>query len=147
MFTKSENSSGKRQTINTCSHTWLPNALVLAVCSPFLLSAIGKAMNMDQAMIEYEKLGIALPMLAVLMTILVQLAGTALLLIGRGRWALAGGVLLALFTMAATFIGHAFWRLDGSERQAQLNVFVEHIAIASALILSGWWRKDMDRHH
>ena len=40
-----------------------------------------------------------------------------------------GGLLLVLFLLPATFIMHAFWKLDGAEAQAQFGNFIRNISL------------------
>lgn len=66
--------------------------------------------------------------------IALQLGGSALLLHGS-RLAWVGGVALAAFTLAATFLAHRWWGLPpGPDRAHAFNGFWEHIALVAALL-------------
>ena len=68
-------------------------------------------------------------------TILVELAGSGLLIAGQQEW-LAAGV-LAVFTAAATFIAHAFWNVqDPVARFHEFNTVLEHIGLIGGLALA-----------
>ena len=71
-------------------------------------------------------------------TIAVQLGGSAMAVLGRGRAAALGAAALAAFTMLATLIAHAFWRFEGPARSQQTNVFLEHVSIVFGLLLISW---------
>jgi uncharacterized membrane protein YphA (DoxX/SURF4 family) len=68
-------------------------------------------------------------------TIIVQLGGSALILFARGRAAVLGATALAAFTLAATLVGHAFWRETGMERFHDLNAFLEHFGLIGGFAL------------
>ncbi|WP_137896240.1 DoxX family protein [Ramlibacter sp. 2FC] len=121
---------------NRCAGT--RRALVAGICLPFLFSGIAKLANLSAAVAESSGLGLPLPAVAVALTILVQLGGSAALILGRGRPAMLGALALAGFTVLATLIAHAFWRFDGPARMQQANIFVEHLSIAFALGFAGW---------
>lgn len=135
---------GNSRVITTHSQgRWLPNVFLIGLCLPFIFSGVTKLVDFQQAVIEYEKLGIVLPTFAVALTILIQLTGAAMLLFGKGLWSVAGGAQLAVFTVVATIIGHAFWNFDGAIQTAQFNIFIEHLAIACGLLLGAWWRRNL----
>jgi transmembrane protein len=117
-----------------------PIVLRLLICAAFLVSGVLKALNFNTAQAEVAGLtgitGLAAP-LAVLV-ILTQLGGSALLLAG-GRLAVAGGVLLAVFTAAATLLAHAFWTKTGIEAARDVNTFFEHVGLIGGLLLVAWF--------
>ena len=119
---------------------WVPIALVAGISLPFLFSGITKLTNLSGAVAEFSGLGLPLPAVALGLTILVQLGGPAALILGRGRPAVLGALALAGFTVLATLIAHAFWRFEGPARMQQVNIFVEHMSIAFALVFAGWHR-------
>lgn len=114
--------------------------LLAGICLPFLFSGALKLGSFGAAVAEVTALGLPMPALAAALTILIQLGGSAALILGRGWVALLGGLALAGFTLLATLIAHAFWNFDGPARMQQTNVFVEHLSIAFALVFTGWWR-------
>jgi uncharacterized membrane protein YphA (DoxX/SURF4 family) len=46
-----------------------------------------------------------------------------------------GAAFLALFTAAATVLGHRFWLLRGKQAQQELTTSLEHLAIIGGLLL------------
>jgi uncharacterized membrane protein YphA (DoxX/SURF4 family) len=77
------------------------------------------------------------------MTILVELAGSGLLIAARLEWLAAGA--LAVFTAAATLIAHDFWNVrDPAVHLREFNTFLEHIGLIGGLALAAIlarWRK------
>jgi putative oxidoreductase len=76
-----------------------------------------------------------LPMVPVLLgaTIALELGGGILLAIGwKTRW-----VALAIFLwlIPVTFIFHAFWGIDATQVQNQMNHFLKNVAIMGAMLM------------
>jgi len=75
-----------------------------------------------------------LPMAEVLLvlTILIELGGGILILIGwRARW---GAVALLLWMIPVTFIFHAYWGLEGEQMRMQFIQFQKNLAIMGGLL-------------
>lgn len=103
----------------------------LCLAAVFLYSGASKAQDWPAAMTEFAALGLSGA--ALVLTIAVQLGAGAALALG---WHLrAAAVVLALFTLAATVIGHPFWTFAGPEFQRQLTIAFEHLAITGGLVL------------
>ncbi|WP_341476951.1 DoxX family protein [Sphingomonas oleivorans] len=112
----------------------------LALASPFAISGLMKLADWPGAVAEAGALGLSPPALVAAATIATQLLGSALFLTRRLCWLGAG--MLAVFTMIATLIAHAFWQAQGPERAHQMATFFEHLAIlggfaAAALLVNG----------
>jgi putative oxidoreductase len=45
-----------------------------------------------------------------------------------------GGLLLVLFLLPATFIMHAFWKLDGAAAQEQFGNFIRNLSLLGAAL-------------
>lgn len=108
---------------------------LLALLLPYLISGVLKLLDLAGAQAEVADLvgGMAVaPITAAVIAL--QLGGSALLLRG-GPLAWLGGVALAAFTLAATFLAHRWWPLPpGPDRAHAFNSFWEHIALAAALL-------------
>lgn len=107
----------------------------IGLCVAFVYSGISKLFDFKSAVAEQTHFGMPFPALFAVATIAVQLGGSALVLLGRGLPAALGAVLLAGFTLLATFIGHPFWRETGTERVFDLNSFLEHFGIVAGFLL------------
>lgn len=70
-----------------------------------------------------------------LATIVVELAGSALVISGRLAWLGAGA--LSVFTALATVAAHDFWNVSEPIAHFQaFNAFLEHIGLIGGLVLS-----------
>jgi uncharacterized membrane protein YphA (DoxX/SURF4 family) len=98
----------------------------------FLYSGQDKLRHWRASVAEVGNMGLPLPAVFAAATILTQLLGGASLALGLG--AAAGAALLALFTIAATVLGHRFWLLHGAAAQQELTTSLEHVAIVGGLL-------------
>ncbi len=99
------------------------------LCLAFLYSGLSKLLNFPAAVAEQAHFGLRPPALLAAAVIVVQLGGSALVLLASARLRASGALMLAGFTAVATPIGHAFWTLDGIERFHNLNAFLEHAGL------------------
>jgi uncharacterized membrane protein YphA (DoxX/SURF4 family) len=108
----------------------LARALMAAV---FLYSGQDKIRHWQEGVEEVAGLGIPLPQLFAAATIVVQIVGGLSVLSGIGL--VFGAAVLALFTAAATILGHRFWLLHGQSAKQELTTSLEHLAIVGGLLL------------
>ena len=106
-----------------------------ALCLAFVYSGIAKLVDWPGALAEQTHFGLEPAALFAVATVLVQLGGSALVLFARGRKAALGAIALAVFTLAATLIAHAFWREQGIDRFRDLNAFLEHVGLIGGFVL------------
>lgn len=111
---------------------WLAAA---GLCLVYVYSGIDELLDFRGAVAVQAHFGLAMPAVCAAAAIAVQLGGSILVLFGRGRAVALGAVALAGFTLAATFIGHPFWREAGAERFADLNSFLEHFGLVGGFML------------
>jgi putative oxidoreductase len=98
----------------------------------FIVAGIGKLM--DPAATAGYMASQGLPMVDVLLwlTILVELGGGLMLLVGyRARLA---ALFLFLFLIPVTFIFHAFWAVEPAESVNQMRQFLKNLAIMGGLL-------------
>ncbi|AXQ27520.1 DoxX family protein [Solimonas sp. K1W22B-7] len=105
------------------------------LCLAFLYSGLAKLSDFPAALAEQAHFGLEPPALFAVLTIAVQLGGSALVLFTGGRLRALGAFALAGFTVLATLIGHAFWTMDGMERFHNLNAFLEHAGLVGGFIM------------
>lgn len=92
--------------------------------------------------------GLPLPQLVAAGTIVLELvAGLALMAGYRARWA-AGA--LAVFTVLATVIFHAFWEVPAERQRVEYLLFIKNIAVVGGLLMvvalgAGRWSLDARR--
>jgi uncharacterized membrane protein YphA (DoxX/SURF4 family) len=108
----------------------LARALLAAV---FLYSGLDKLWHWQAGIREVADLGLPWPRLFAAATIATQLLGGLAVLTGIG--AVWGAVMLALFTLVATMLGHRFWLLHGARAKQEFNTSLEHLAIVGGLLL------------
>jgi uncharacterized membrane protein YphA (DoxX/SURF4 family) len=128
----------------TKARAWLWVALALLV-SAYVQGGIDKATDFPAAVAEMRHFGLepAAPM--ALATIAVELGASALILTGWMRW--LGAVLLAAFTLGATFMANRFWLAPPADRFTLENAFFEHLGLVGAFVLVAWidWQRPSDR--
>ncbi|WP_115718329.1 DoxX family protein [Gallaecimonas mangrovi] len=102
----------------------------------FLFSGVDKVLQWTQAQQEVAALGLPMPSLLALATIVVQLLGGLLVLLGV--YLRLGCLLLMSFTVLATLLAH--WPLGAPSPIMALTTSLEHVAILggfAALMLLG----------
>ncbi|MGE3918848.1 MAG: DoxX family protein, partial [Hyphomicrobiaceae bacterium] len=99
-------------------------------------SGVGKALGFAGTSAMLASKGFPAPDLVLVLTILIEVGGGLLLVVGWNmRYA---AVVLAAFTIAAGIIFHDFWRRRGgppAEHTNQLNHFMKNVAIAGGLLV------------
>lgn len=102
---------------------------------PYWTSGIAKLFDLAGALGEARHFGLEPAALVVTVTILVQIGGSLLIIIGRQAWLGAGA--LGVFTAVATLIAHPFWQVaDPMARFHERNTFLEHVGLIGGLMLA-----------
>lgn len=102
---------------------------------PYWWSGVAKLADLHGALAEASHFGLKPAWLVVAATVLVQLGGSLLLILGRLGWLAAGA--LGVFTASATLIAHPYWTVtDPIERFHALNTFLEHIGLIGGFMLA-----------
>jgi uncharacterized membrane protein YphA (DoxX/SURF4 family) len=99
----------------------------------YLVSGLSKIANFRGAVAEMAQADLPAPAALALLTIFVELAGSALVLIGRWVWLGAG--MLGVFTAIGAVTAHAFWKVSGRARIQAITVFLMHIGLIAAFVL------------
>jgi transmembrane protein len=114
---------------------WFATAATALLTLPYWTSGIAKLFDLQGALGEAAHFGLEPAWVTVAATILVQLGGSALLILGRSAWLGAGA--LGVFTALATVIAHPFWTVaDPAARFHERNTFLEHVALIGGLMLA-----------
>ena len=100
----------------------------------FWTSGVAKLLDFPGAVAEVAGLGLPAPALVAALTILVQLGGSALVVLDRWAWLGAGA--LAAFTVAATVLAHAFWNAPADQWAHQFATFTEHMGLVGGFLLA-----------
>jgi uncharacterized membrane protein YphA (DoxX/SURF4 family) len=67
------------------------------------------------------------------LTIVVELGGSALVILGWWTWLGAGA--LGVLTAVAMVVANDFWTMTGHDRFMALNSFFEHLGLIAGLVL------------
>jgi len=107
---------------------------------PYWTSGVAKLLDLGEAIGEARRFGLEPAALTVTLTILVQIGGSVLIILGRRAWLGAGA--LAVFTAIATLIAHPFWQMaDPMARFHERNTFLEHVGLIGGLMLAAILRE------
>ncbi len=98
----------------------------------FLWSGVSKALNPVAGRAEVATLGLPNPALFAKFTILCQIGGGLMVLLGL--WARLGALALLSFTVIATLLAHGSRGLTGEKRQQALTTTFEHLAIVGGFL-------------
>ena len=98
----------------------------------FLVAGVRKALTFAATAGYFAKLGMPVPEVMVVLAIIVEVGGAALLIVGwkarQAAWA------LAIFTLIATFMAHRFWEFPDAQYANQLNHFLKNLAIIGGMM-------------
>lgn len=110
----------------------LPLAGRLLIAALFLVAGIRKVMMFSMSVGYFTKLGFPMPEVMTVIAIAIEIGGALALILGWKTRAAA--LLLALFTVIATFMAHRFWEFDAAQQANQLNHFLKNAAIVGGLL-------------
>jgi putative oxidoreductase len=99
----------------------------------FLWSGVTKLRDPAGGRAEVAALGLPMPGLGLAMTIMCQIGGGLMVLLGF--WPRLGAAALLAFTIAATLLAHRASGLTGEKRKEQLTISLEHLAIVGGFLL------------
>ena len=119
---------------------------LLALCAAYLQGGLNKAFDFAGAIAEMQHFGVAPAAPLAGLTIVVEIGASLLVLSGIYRW--AGALVLAGFTLFATFMANRFWEMVPPERFMAANAFFEHIGLIGGFILVAWHdlkQREMER--
>ena len=104
----------------------------LALAAIFLISVVGKIADPQSFIASLAAGAMPLAPVAGWVGILIELIAPLALIIGwQARWA---AVALAIFTAAASVIGHPFWNYAGEAAAMQQTQFLKNLAIIGGLM-------------
>jgi uncharacterized membrane protein YphA (DoxX/SURF4 family) len=109
---------------------------LLGLCAAYLQGGLQKAWDIHVAVAETAHFGLSPALPVTVLTIVLELGASLAILCGRGRW--LGALLLAVFTLAATFIANRFWAVPEPQRFGVTNAFFEHLGLVGGFVLVAW---------
>lgn len=120
----------------------------LLLATLFLPAGIGKLTGFAGTVAYITSAGLPLPQVAAVLALVVEIVGGVALVLGA-RTRLAA-VVLALFTLAASWFFHNYWAVPQDQQFVQQLLFFKNIAVAGGLLsLAAWgageWSLDSKR--
>jgi uncharacterized membrane protein YphA (DoxX/SURF4 family) len=121
--------------------TWNPPLIVqrvamLLLCAAYLQGGIDKAWDFHGAVAEMAHFGLPMPVLVTTLTIVIELVAPVFIISGFYRW--TGALVLAVFTLMATFLANRFWEFPLAQRVPVANAFFEHFGLVGGFLLVTW---------
>lgn len=99
----------------------------------FILSGYGKLTDIQGTAGYIASGGLPAPAVLAVLTGLLELLGGITIVLGyKVRWI---GLVLALFTLVASFIYHAFWSVPADQQYVTQLLFMKNISVAGGLFL------------
>jgi uncharacterized membrane protein YphA (DoxX/SURF4 family) len=130
MYAKADNPRWVRAIL---SWPWLLPVSRIALISAFLIGGIQKLVDFPAAVAEQAHFGLQPAWLWATAAIVVELGGSALVIVRRWVWLGAGG--LGVLTAVAMLTANDFWAKTGNDRFIAVNDFFEHLGLIAGLVL------------
>lgn len=109
----------------------------LLLASLFLPAGIGKLTGFAGTIAYISSAGLPMPALAAAVALIVEIGGGAALITGAGTRIAA--LVLALFTLVASFVFHAYWAVPADQQYVTQLLFFKNIAVAGGLLTLAAW--------
>ena len=113
----------------------LAGRLLLAVL--FLPAGFGKLTGFAGTAGYIASAGLPLPQVAAAVAVVVEIVGALALIAGYGTRVAA--IVLAAFTLVATFIFHAYWAVPAEQQMVQQLMFFKNVAVVGGLLMLAAW--------
>ena len=99
----------------------------------FVVSGFGKIGGFERTAGYIASKGLPLPEAGVVVSILVELGGGLMLMLGwRARWA---ALALAVFTVFAAIFFHNFWTMTGADAMTNQIMFLKNVSMIGGLLV------------
>lgn len=122
---------GITKLLRTPMMAWLARVLLTL---PFWSSGLSKLFLFDDGVAEMARVGLEPAAGFNIATIIVQLAGSALIIVNRAAWLGAGA--LGVFTGLTILLVHRFWAIaEEPFRTIALHVSSEHVGMIGGLVV------------
>ena len=99
----------------------------------FLLSGISKISDFGWTVAMASSVGIPMANIAIVLAIIIEIGGAVFVILG-GKYATSGALLLALFTLVASYYFHAFWMLPKDAQMIQMIMFMKNMSVTGGLL-------------
>ena len=116
---------------NTINVAALVGRILLALL--FVIAGFGKIAGFDGTVGYMASKGLPMPQVLLVLTILLELGGGLLLMIGwKVRWVTLA---FCLWLIPTTLIFHKFWGIEAAQVQNQMNHFLKNVSIMGGMLL------------
>lgn len=115
---------------------WVQWIGLLLLCAAYLQGGLVKLFDFAGAVAEMKHFGLAPAEPIAAATIALELAASAMILLGVYRW--LGALALAAFTLGATFLANRFWSAPPEAQFMMANAFFEHLGLVGGFVLVAW---------
>mgnify|MGYP003573265543 FL=1 len=119
--------------MNAIVKEWAPAAGRTLLVLILLISGFNKIGGFEGTAGWMASKGIPLASVALVITIIIEIAGAAMIIVGY-KARLAATVIL-LWLIPVTFIFHAFWAVPQEQMQTQFIMFFKNIAMMGGMLL------------
>jgi putative oxidoreductase len=130
----------------TVTYDWAALVGRLLLAAMFIMSGFGKIGGFEGTAGAIAGKGLPMPQVLAALTIAIELGGGILLAVGlKARWA---ALAIAVFTLLAAFLFHAYWAVAPEQRMAQYLSFWKNVTIAGGMLMAfafGPGRYSIDR--
>jgi putative oxidoreductase len=99
----------------------------------FVLAGISKFAGLGGTAGYIASKGLPLPMVLAFATAALEVLGGLAIIVGFHTRIAA--IVLALFTLVATFVFHAFWAVPAEQQMVQQLMFMKNLSVAGGLLL------------
>ena len=113
----------------------LAGRLLLALL--FLPAGISKLTDFGGTVGYISSVGLPMPQVAAALALVVEIVGGVALVAGYGTRLAA--IVLAAFTLVATFIFHAYWAVPADQQMVQQLMFFKNVAVVGGLLTLAAW--------
>ncbi len=105
------------------------------IASLFLPAGVTKLIGFDGTVSYFSSLSLPMPSLMAIIVIAIEIVGGIALIVGyKVKWS---AIVLALFTLGASLVGHAYWATPADQVFITKLLFYKNIAIAGGLLILG----------
>jgi putative oxidoreductase len=105
------------------------------IASLFLPAGATKLIGFDGTVSYFSSLSLPMPSLMAIIVIAIEIVGGIALIVGyKVKWS---AIVLALFTLGASLVGHAYWAAPADQVFITKLLFYKNIAIAGGLLILG----------
>lgn len=105
----------------------------LLIAAMFLPAGLSKLNAFDGTAGYFASLGLPMPTLALVIAIAVEVLGSIALIVGYQTRVIA--IVMAIFTLAASFAGHAFWNVPADQMRVMQLMFFKNLAVIGGFLI------------